>query len=166
MNKRPRITSIKPGRGPSLMDGFMSIAAIVIGIVWTVMASQIVSASPVEGLNIFPLFGVIFVIIGIARAVYSFTNATAKDRYSLVEITTDDVEPDPLNERFGQKESDEARGGDAGDPVGELKTLIKDVTEVPQAAEDNDAAFCPYCGQRLQADFSFCPKCGRKRPNS
>ena len=84
------------------MGGIASIAAIVFGILWTIMAYRIVSALPLGGLNIFPLFGVVFVILSIAMAAYNFRNATAKDKYSIVEIATNDVEPDALNEQFGR----------------------------------------------------------------
>ena len=53
----------------------------------------------------FPLFGVIFVIFGIAMAVYHFTNATAKKRMSILDVTAPGEEPDPLNVHFGESES-------------------------------------------------------------
>ena len=61
----------------------------------------------------FPLFGFIFVIFGLAMAVYHFTNATAKKRMSILDVTTPGEEPDPLNAHFGESkdaaQSTEAR---------------------------------------------------------
>ena len=98
-----------------------SIAVVVFGIFWTIMAFVITQDSPfpVVG-SIFPLFGVVFVIIGIAQGVYHYKNATGKERMSLYDIT------DASEEGAGEK------------------------------------AFCPYCGQRVQADYQYCPGCGKK----
>ena len=99
MNRRRKITSIKPGRGPSFMGGIGSVAAIIFGIFWTVMAFQMTRNSPFGGVAaIFPLFGVVFILLGVVNAVYSFRNATAKKRYSVIDITDSGSEPDPLNE--------------------------------------------------------------------
>ena len=51
----------------------------------------------------FPLFGVVFIIMGIVQAVYHFKNATSKNRYSAFDITDAHEETDPLNERFGRQ---------------------------------------------------------------
>ncbi|MBE3518942.1 MAG: zinc ribbon domain-containing protein [Firmicutes bacterium] len=31
--------------------------------------------------------------------------------------------------------------------------------------EEDVAAFCPYCGQKVGSDFNFCPRCGKKLPD-
>lgn len=36
-------------------------------------------------------------------AVYSYHNATAKDRYSIFDIVDENEEKDPLNEQYGRK---------------------------------------------------------------
>ncbi len=28
----------------------------------------------------------------------------------------------------------------------------------------SDAAYCPWCGEKLGEDYQYCPKCGRKLP--
>lgn len=123
--------SIKPGRGPSMMSGVVGIFMIGFGILWTVMAAQ---AS-----GIFALFGVLWTGIAIVITVYNFKNATKKNRYSQFDITDENEEPDPLNERFGN-------------------------SQTIQKKNDVDNKFCPYCGTAVQGDFEFCNNCGKKLP--
>ena len=125
--------SIKPGRGPSFMSGIGAIAAIIFGIFWTIMAAAM--HAPV----FFPIFGVIFILLGIAQAVYSFKNATGKNRFSTFDITDSHEEKDPLNTYFGSSDHVPSESSDAG--------------------ENN---FCPYCGAQVGADYVFCKKCGKK----
>lgn len=119
--------SIKPGRGPSFMNAMASIVAVIFGIFWTIMASSIGAPS------FFPIFGVLFIILGIANVVYNFKNATSKNRYSSFDITDDDEEKDPLNQRFSN-----------------------------MSPKNSGDGYCPYCGTQLQGDYNFCPSCGKK----
>lgn len=128
--------SIKPGRGPSAMGAFGSVIAVVFGIFWTITAASM--GAP----GFFPLFGVLFIIMGIAQAVYNFKNATGKKRYSSFDIVEDGEEPDPLNQRFGA----------AADPAS-------------AGAGSGGFRFCPYCGAKLGDEFTFCGKCGKKLPD-
>lgn len=127
--------SIKPGRGPSMMSGIMCIAVGVFGVIWTVMASSM-------GGGIFALFGVVFIIIAIAMAIYNFKNATNKKRYSIFDITDSHEEPDPLNERFGDKKPTPEKTDESG----------------------NTSVFCPYCGTKVEGNYEYCNKCGKKLP--
>ena len=131
--------SIKPGRGPSMMGGFGSVFGIIFGIFWTVLAASMTQGFGPVGI-IFPLFGVLFIIIGLCNAVYNFKNATGKNRYSEFDITDDTEEPDPLNRYFGDK------------PENTLDT------------HSSGSSFCPYCGAPVQSDFAFCRKCGKALP--
>ena len=131
--------SIKPGRGPSGMNFIGSIIVIVFGIFWTIMAASM--GAPI----FFPIFGVIFVIAGIAQAVYHFRNATGKNRYSSFDIVDSQEEPDPLDQQFG---------GDADTPV---------FRDIPPAGAE--LRYCPYCGAKLGDGFTFCSQCGRKLPD-
>ena len=90
--------SIKPGRGPSMMGGFMSIVIGLIGVFWTL--SAISMGAPF----FFCMFGVVFVVIAVVQAVYNFKNATSKNRYSVYDITDVGEETDPLNEKYGNTE--------------------------------------------------------------
>lgn len=126
--------SVKPGRGPSAMGAFGSLAAVLFGIVWTAVAVS--SGAP----GFFPLFGILFILTGIVQAFYHFKNATGEQRFSAFDITEDGEEPDPLDRRF--------RG--APPP--------------PSAREPGGYRFCPYCGAELAEDFSFCDVCGRRLP--
>lgn len=66
--------SVKPGRGPSGMKFIGSVFAIVFGIFWTIMAARMGAPA------FFPIFGVIFIIMGIVQAAYNYKNATDKNR--------------------------------------------------------------------------------------
>ena len=129
--------SIKPGRGSSMMGGIGSVAAVLFGIIWTFAAASM--GAPV----FFPLFGLVFIGVGIANAVYAFKNATGENRYSAFDIVDSDEESDPLNERFsGQTASKADR----------------------QPGEPGEFAYCPYCGAKLGEGFAFCGKCGKALP--
>ena len=138
--------SIKPGRGPSMMGAIVGILVAVLGVAWTIGAANITSGmgggfgDPFGGAVgiIFPLFGVVFVIIAIVGVVYNFKNATGKNRYSEYDIVDGDEEPDPLNERFGEPDS----------PVESKKEI----------------SFCPYCGNKIEGDYRYCNRCGKKLP--
>lgn len=155
--------SIKPGRGPSMMGAIVCIAIAVFGVLWVIMASDITSSfsgssslggefvfeegmtldtygSPMNSIgSIFPLFGVIFVVIAIALAVYNLRNATGKNRYSEFDIVDGDEESDPLNIRFGEETQDREDDHDSDAP-----------------------AFCPYCGNDLEEEHVYCDRCGKK----
>lgn len=125
--------SVKPGRGPSFMGGIMSVFVGLFGVVWTVVAAS-------GGAGPFALFGIIFVAIAVIQAIYNFKNATGKNRYSSFDITDDNEEPDPWNERFGNSHS------------------------YTQINDDSDSKFCPYCGTAVQNDYEYCNNCGKKLP--
>lgn len=129
--------SIKPGRGPSMMGGIASIGIGIFGILWIFFVLRM-------GGGLFALFGVVFVLLAAAQAVYNFKNATGKNRYSAFDITDSREEPDPLDLRFGQPDPP---AGDAGETAG-----------------SPESAFCPFCGTPVEADHVFCLRCGRKLP--
>ena len=123
--------SIKPGRGPSMMGGVMSVLVGLFGVIWTVIAAK-------TGGGLFALFGIVIIAIAIVQAIYQFKNATGKNRYSAFDITEEGEETDPLNERFGnagtrnEKKSREHRFCPyCGAPVGQ------------------DYDFCNRCGKKL-----------------
>lgn len=119
-----------------MMGGFGSVFSVIFGIFWTILAASMTRGAGLIGI-IFPLFGVLFIIIGVFNAIYHFKNASGKNRYSAFDIT--DEEPDPLNERFGS-------------------------ASAPTDAPSAETHFCPYCGAPVQNDFAFCRKCGRELP--
>lgn len=95
--------SIKPGRGPSFIGGVGSLIAAAFGVVWTIMAFAITQDSPFPVVGwAFPLFGIVFIISGLAMAAYNFFNATTKKRLSIIDITSSGEEQDPLNAHFGE----------------------------------------------------------------
>jgi hypothetical protein len=99
--------SIKPGRGPSAMGAMGGIIAVIFGLFWTVGAYQMTREAPFGFAAIFPLFGILFVVMGIVNVVYNLRNAGGRNRYSALDITTEKDEPDPINEairsRYGTK---------------------------------------------------------------
>lgn len=125
--------SIKPGRGPSRNSGIMSIFVGIFGVFWTIMAIKI-------GGYIMVPFGLIFIGMAIYQAIYSFKNATRKNRHSLFDITDDGEEDDPLNEEYNINHSD-------------YEFTIND-----------DSTYCPYCGKKVKDDFIYCNNCGKKLP--
>ena len=128
---------VKPGRGPSAMGGVASLIAVVFGIFWTVSTASMGAPA------FFPIFGVLFIVMGIVQAVYNFKNATGKNRYSSFDIVDSEEEPDPLNQRFGGRPPE---AGDTSGPEGTLR-------------------YCPYCGARLGDSFTFCGHCGKRLPD-
>ena len=129
--------SIKPGRGPSMMGGIGSVVMVVFGIFWTITAASM--GAPI----LFPVFGVLFICMGAAQAIYNFKNATGKNRYSSFDIVEEHEETDPLQQRLGNP------------------------PQQPQpraAAMSAEDGFCPYCGNPVAGEFDFCPKCGRQLP--
>ena len=97
--------SIKPGRRRSRYNAVGAVIGIVFGIIWTIAALSM--GAPF----FFPLFGLVFIGMGVYNAVYNYRNATSENRYSEFDITDENEEPDPLNERYGARKS--ADGGGA-----------------------------------------------------
>ncbi len=126
--------SIKPGRGPSKMSGIGSIFVALFGVFWTLFTLN-------SGFGFMAIFGIIFIIFAIVQAVYHFKNATSKNRYSILDITDAGEEIDPLQEKFGKPTK----------------------FENTNLAQSNNN-FCPYCGEKLLAEFRFCNKCGKELP--
>ena len=126
--------SIKPGRGPSFMSGIASAASALFGVFWTIIAGSM-------GAWFMIPFGLIFVGLGVANAIYDFKNATGENRYSSFDIVDGAEEPDPLNERFGAP----------------LQANNPENTILP-------SVFCPYCGAPAEGDFRFCNRCGKELP--
>lgn len=120
--------SIKRGRAPSKLGFVGSIFVAIIGVFWCIMAGAL-------GAWFMVPFGLLFVGFAVYQAAYHHHNATSGKRYSEFDIVDSAEEPDPLNEKYGQREQQESASG-----------------------------FCPYCGRPAEGDFEFCPKCGKKLP--
>lgn len=126
--------SIKPGRGPSAMNGIGSIFAAIFGIIWTMVTVSM--GAP----WFFALFGIVFIGMAVFQAVYHWKNATSEDRFSVYDIVDSSEEGDAAD-RLIQRED---RGG-----------------TIP---EKDDVNFCPYCGTPVKPGYAFCAKCGRQLP--
>ena len=124
--------SIKPGRGPSMMGGVMSVIVGLFGVLWTVMAASM-------GGGVFALFGVIFIAVAVVQAVYHFKNASGEERYSTFDIVDSDEEGDPLNERFGKKTEREEKPAE-----GESRFC-----PYCGAKAEDVFLYCNHCGTKL-----------------
>ena len=129
--------SVKPGRGPSMMGAVTSAVFMLFGVVWVVATSQFLEGAGSLGF-VFPLFGVLFVVIAAVQFFINLHNATGKNRYSEFDITDGQEEPDPLAERF-----ESASPGDT---------------------PSSTPSYCPFCGTELGKDYAYCPRCGKKLP--
>jgi hypothetical protein len=134
--------SIKPGRGPSGMNAIGAVAVVLFGLFWTGMAVMITRGAPMGIGFIFPMFGVIFVIVGIAQAAYHLKNAKGKERFSIMDIVDKKEEGDPADRWI----SNEIASGD--------DTSFDDL-------ESGQFNYCPYCGEKLDTAYMYCPKCGK-----
>lgn len=130
--------SIKPGRGPSFMSGISALFAGLFGVFWTIMACAM-------GAWFMAPFGLIFIGIAVANAIYAFKNATSENRYSSFDIVDGEEESDPLNKKYGK-----------------VVTNVKESTE--KKAEATESRYCPWCGTKVEGDYVFCNSCGKKLP--
>lgn len=117
------------------MGAMGSVFAIIFGIFWTIMAGSM--GAPI----FFPIFGVLFIGMGVVQLIYHLKNATGKNRMSIVDITEEGEEEDPLNQYFGDSQRVE--------------------TEEKHPNPGAEFAFCPYCGHKLDNLYRFCPSCGK-----
>lgn len=123
--------SVKPGRGPSAMGAFGSLAGVIFGVIWTGAAASM-GAPP-----FFLAFGALFIVVGIVQALYHYHNAAGENRFSEFDITEDGEEPDPLDRRSREAPGREEPGGAyrfcpyCGAKLGE------------------DFAYCAKCGREL-----------------
>ena len=138
--------SIKPGRGPSGMSFMSSVFSIIFGVFWTILAFTMTSGAGLIGL-IFPLFGVMFVGMGIVNAIYHYKNATGRDRYSAYDITDGCEEGDPSDCWIKNELESERRS-----------------IEEDRPSSGSAHRYCPYCGTGLDSGFRYCPSCGRQLP--
>lgn len=129
--------SIKPGRRRSRYNAVGAVIGIVFGIIWTIAAASM--GAPF----FFPLFGLVFIGMGVYNAVYNYRNATSENRYSEFDITDENEEPDPLNERYGARKSADSGG----------------------ANTVHGGGFCPYCGTKAEEGYEYCRRCGKKLPD-
>ena len=115
------------------MGGVMGIAGALFGVFWTVMAIA-------GGAWFMAPFGLIFIGVAVFNTIYNFKNATGKNRYSQYDITDEDEEPDPLNERFGNDNGSE------------------------NFQCNEKGRYCPYCGAKNEENYKYCTVCGEKLP--
>lgn len=67
----------KPTRGGSVIGG---IVIALFGTFWTALASSIPAHAPVGIGVVFPLFGVLFIVLGVGSAIHSFTKADSYEK--------------------------------------------------------------------------------------
>ncbi len=123
--------SVKPGRGPSMMNGIGGIFMIGFGILWTVIAAR--------SSMIFALFGVFWTGMAVVNTVYNFKNATGENRYSAFDITDGGEESAPLNEHFGMQQNTEPSQNAAENKF----------CPYCGVGVDGDFEYCNSCGRKL-----------------
>lgn len=136
------VKSVKPGRGPSAMGAVGSIFVGIFGVIWTI------SAASMGAPGFFVLFGLFFVGMAIVQAIYHFKNATGENRMSLFDITSEQQEPDPLNQYF--------KGASQQGEQGRAQSSV-------QSVHQGEVNFCPFCGSRITDQaHRFCTACGKE----
>ena len=113
-----------------MMGGVAGIFMIIIGIGWTVVASQLHW--------LMTLFGICWTGIAISNTIYNFKNAKGRNRYSAYDIVDGFEEPDPLNQRYGNTTAPHQHPGTSS-------------RFCPYCGKQTDSAFdfCPGCGKQL-----------------
>ena len=134
--------SVKPGRGPSLGGAIGGVLVAAFGVFWIFFALS-AGAPP-----IFAGSGVIFILMALGGAAYNAYNATAKNRMSSFDITTDREESDPIADALGHSRASRS-------------TSDTSETERTAGSRQYPGGFCPFCGQAVQPHFDHCPACGR-----
>ncbi|RVU55489.1 zinc ribbon domain-containing protein [Anaerosphaera multitolerans] len=154
---------IKKGRGPSFLRFLGSIAAIIFGIFWTVLAfSLTTNLRSSEGTlkligYAFPLFGIVFILMGIFEAIYNYRNAVSKKRFSEYDIVEDDEEDDTFTLFSKNKKSQKERDRD---PIYEEDYKHMDFENTSPGFQFKK--YCTECGTPLEKDYKYCPECGKK----
>jgi hypothetical protein len=119
------------------MGGIEALFAAFFGILWTYLTIQY------ETPFFFSLFGVGVVIFSAISAVYEFYNAGGSDRFSLLDITSKKDESDPLDQLISRTPKPR-----------------NNPSPPAQATRKYPGSHCPFCGEKVGAEFNFCPKCG------
>ncbi len=133
-----------------------SVVGIVFGLFWTLFTIVLTKDAPFPINVIFPLFGILFVVMGIIQAVYHYKNATGKHRMSIVDIVEGHEEPDPLDRmrRQGYQTTASPSFTEAG------RNSMSDV-EGLSTTRRYEGDFCPFCGKKVERKFDYCPYCGK-----
>jgi len=107
------------------MGGIAGIGVVIFGVFWTIIAFRLTRGSPFPMLGIvFSLLGVLLVVFGIIMVISHFRNAAAKNRFSVIDINTSKIEPDPLNQLVSPKPMLEPSLSEE-EKLGKLKELHK-----------------------------------------
>jgi Short C-terminal domain len=127
----------------------MGVVAVGFGVFWTVMAAEMAGGFGGGPAAFFPLFGVLFILIGIGMSVFSFLRASqydeARRRYERRRtrlLSGEDEDGDP--EWFVTAG---ARRGEAGPASTDIQNL-------------SDPTPCLRCGRAIPAGQGHCPHCG------
>lgn len=176
--------SIKRGRSQSIVSG---VIGLIMSIGFFAMAGMV--SQHFGAMAFMPaLMGIIVVI----SSIYSIVSGTRKNRFSEFDITDGEEEPDSLNQYFGGARNAsgkndvtafERTGASHGTPfteggyenadsmssTGEYARHASGADDYLRVRSSSDmgksAAYCPYCGARVQGDYEFCAACGRKLPD-
>lgn len=101
-------------------------------------------------------FGIIFILAGVVGVIYNLYNATAQNRMSDIDITTDEEESDPIANAMGHgpKRKFHSRRE-------HIQREESRQTQTDTQTRKYEGNFCPFCGNKVEDKFDFCPKCGK-----
>lgn len=157
--------NVKRKRGPSFLSFLGSLAAIIFGVLWTVLAY--VGTSSLRATDgtmkivgyAFPIFGIIFILMGIFEATYNFKRAMSQKK-SIEEDTLQEDENRTFS-LFSKKNKNPYRS-----------TRSSSNAEDEYEDEDYDFSqtnpnmsfkkYCTECGAPLDKNYKYCPECGKK----
>ena len=120
------------------MGGISLVFVALFGVIFINFASSMGAPGP------FAMFGVVFVLLAIGSAIYSFYNAFARNRMSEYDLTDRNEEIDPIANKLGYGPIDKEHSIDRR-----------------ENSRKYEGDFCPFCGAAVSSDFDFCPKCGK-----
>ena len=128
---------IKPGRGPSALSAIAGIVGVIFGVFWTVIAYRLTRNAPWPFAIFFPLFGVLFIVVGLINVGYNIYNATQKKRLSVFDVTSTAEESDPLNDLLSGRTFSGSDSETVETRLRELDELLKKglVTDAEYAAQ-------------------------------
>jgi hypothetical protein len=126
------------------MGAVGGVVAVIFGVFWTIMASSMTGNAPGPIRFFFPLFGVAFVVIGIAGVVYNLYNASNPNRLSEFDITSGEEEPDPLNLAVGATK----RSGRSSGSLTTAETTEDKLRELQELREKGLVTEAEYSEQR------------------
>jgi hypothetical protein len=129
-----------PNRPMSVVGGIIIVG---FGIFWTVMAASIAGGFGGGPAAIFPCFGILFILAGVAMSIYSYSKA---------------VQYEQAYEAYRRRRGGALAGAAPQPPV--FQPPPANLDTAVRADEVGEPIQCLKCGQMIPAETSQCPHCG------